>query len=238
MAYFNEFPHTRTFDSDLAWLIDRMKDLLAKMDGVDALMEELKRILDSLPEDMRRVVIEVLNQMLLDGEFELIITSALQDVLKIPYAPIETIPLVHEVDFTIASASSSTITFPDNNTLRADVFDLGGFWCLMNGTVSQTSAQLSMSVSTSSSGTVQMPRFTLTSSGKQKLTNYRINSERLLYGNRILQSMFNIGIPMADGEFLSSFVPEPVRKYTSTSGNLTTTIPSILTIYPKRPVTP
>lgn len=33
MAYFNEFPNTRTYDSDLGWIISRMKQLIYEMDN-------------------------------------------------------------------------------------------------------------------------------------------------------------------------------------------------------------
>ena len=42
MAFFNEFPHTRTYDSDLAWLIKRMKEVLSRMDSVEARMQALE----------------------------------------------------------------------------------------------------------------------------------------------------------------------------------------------------
>lgn len=77
MAFFNEFPHTRTYDSDLAWLIRRMKELLVKMDRVDELMAELQRILDALPEQIRAEVIRQLQALIDDGTFSDVIAAAL-----------------------------------------------------------------------------------------------------------------------------------------------------------------
>lgn len=42
MAFFNEFPHTRTYDSDLAWLIKRMKEILSRMDSLEDRMKALE----------------------------------------------------------------------------------------------------------------------------------------------------------------------------------------------------
>lgn len=33
MAYFNEFPHTRTYDSDLGWLIESVKEVIERVDN-------------------------------------------------------------------------------------------------------------------------------------------------------------------------------------------------------------
>lgn len=77
MAFFNEFPFTRCYDSDLAWLIRRMKELLVKMDRVDELMAELQRILDALPEQIRAEVIRQLQALIDDGTFSDVIAAAL-----------------------------------------------------------------------------------------------------------------------------------------------------------------
>lgn len=45
MAFF-EFPHTRTYDSDLGWLIKRVNDQQTQMDGQQTYMEELKAWMD------------------------------------------------------------------------------------------------------------------------------------------------------------------------------------------------
>ena len=77
MAFFNEFPHTRCYDSDLAWLIRRMKELMAKMDRVDELMAEVQKLLDSLPEQIREEVIRQLQALIDDGTFSDVIAAAL-----------------------------------------------------------------------------------------------------------------------------------------------------------------
>lgn len=54
MSYF-EFPHTRTYDSDLGWLIKTVKDLLLAVDGLEEWKiehkeeyQQLKALYDSL----------------------------------------------------------------------------------------------------------------------------------------------------------------------------------------------
>ena len=57
MAFF-EFPHTRTYDSDLGWLIKRVKEQQTQMDGQAVYMEELKAWMDENEpriEDIERV---------------------------------------------------------------------------------------------------------------------------------------------------------------------------------------
>lgn len=71
MAFFNEFPHTRTFDSDLAWLIKRMKEVLSRMDSVEARMQALEDLVNDfintldIPEEIARQ----LQKMVEDGTF-------------------------------------------------------------------------------------------------------------------------------------------------------------------------
>lgn len=46
MAYFNEFPHTRTYDGDLGWLIKMYKDLLSFYSDIDNILNNnLEKIL-------------------------------------------------------------------------------------------------------------------------------------------------------------------------------------------------
>ena len=47
MAFFNEFPHTRTYDSDLAWLIERMKEILGRMDTLENRMAALEELVNN-----------------------------------------------------------------------------------------------------------------------------------------------------------------------------------------------
>lgn len=37
MAFFNEFPHTRTYDSDLGWLINAVREMMDKVDNINEL---------------------------------------------------------------------------------------------------------------------------------------------------------------------------------------------------------
>ena len=70
MAFFNEFPFTRTYDSDLAWLIRRMKEVLAKMDRVDEILTTIEELLAGLPQTIRDEVTRQLLDMLANGDFD------------------------------------------------------------------------------------------------------------------------------------------------------------------------
>lgn len=78
MAFFNEFPHTRTYDSDLAWLIDRMKELMTKMDRVDELLAEVQRLIDTLPEEIRRQIQALFDDLVASGYFEQLVNELLR----------------------------------------------------------------------------------------------------------------------------------------------------------------
>ena len=65
MAFFNEFPHTRTYDSDLAWLIKRMKETLARLDEAIAAV-------NSIPDK----ILEALNELINNGSIEDLIETA------------------------------------------------------------------------------------------------------------------------------------------------------------------
>lgn len=48
MAYFNEFPHTRTYDSDLGWLIENVKKLIECCNTVQDAIEALNKFMDDI----------------------------------------------------------------------------------------------------------------------------------------------------------------------------------------------
>lgn len=48
MAYFNEFPHTRTYDSDLGWLIKHVKKLLECCDSVQDAVNTLNQFMEDI----------------------------------------------------------------------------------------------------------------------------------------------------------------------------------------------
>lgn len=48
MAYFNEFPHTRTYDSDLGWLIKQVKKLLECCNTAKEAIDELNKFMDDI----------------------------------------------------------------------------------------------------------------------------------------------------------------------------------------------
>lgn len=69
MAFFNEFPHTRTYDSDLAWLIKRMKEVLARLDeAIEAVNSIPQKILDALNELINNGAIEDLIEAAVAGD--------------------------------------------------------------------------------------------------------------------------------------------------------------------------
>ena len=78
MAYFNEFPHTRTYDSDLAWLIDRMKELMKKVDRVDELLRLVQELIDTLPDVIRERIQEIFDQLIENNYFKTLIEEFLR----------------------------------------------------------------------------------------------------------------------------------------------------------------
>lgn len=71
MAYFNEFPHTRTYDSDLGWLIKNVKDLIEtttgqqeKIDAVYQFMQDIEN--GDFPESVVNAFKEWMRDNLLD----------------------------------------------------------------------------------------------------------------------------------------------------------------------------
>lgn len=71
MAYFNEFPHTRTYDSDLGWLIKNVKELIEtkdsqqeKIDAVYQFMQDIEN--GDFPESVVNAFKEWMRDNLLD----------------------------------------------------------------------------------------------------------------------------------------------------------------------------
>lgn len=85
MAFFNEFPHTRTYDSDLAWLIKRMKEVLSRMDSVEERMAAVENLVNNFLEVAPQIVREVLEAMLQDGS----LLEFLFEAVGEPYAIID-----------------------------------------------------------------------------------------------------------------------------------------------------
>lgn len=48
MAYFNEFPHTRTYDSDLGWLMKKVKEISEEMQSFVGFQETIQEDFDDL----------------------------------------------------------------------------------------------------------------------------------------------------------------------------------------------
>lgn len=74
MAFFNEFPHTRTYDSDLGWIIKKMKELLLEWGSVE---EAWKEFQNQFPDKLADSVESILTEWLNDGTLSAIISDAL-----------------------------------------------------------------------------------------------------------------------------------------------------------------
>lgn len=64
MAFFNEFPHTRTYDSDLGWIIKKMKELLVEWGGLEEAWEAFKK---EFGENVSEAVLKILEKWKDDG---------------------------------------------------------------------------------------------------------------------------------------------------------------------------
>lgn len=81
MAFFNEFPFTRTYDSDLAWLIRRMKEVLARMDSVEERMAALERLVADFIASLNieQAIKDALIIMVEEGVFNELLTQLFND---------------------------------------------------------------------------------------------------------------------------------------------------------------
>lgn len=74
-GFFNEFPHTHTYETDLSWLISRMKWTLWRMDSVEARMKAVEELLVDFIESMdinqliRDGIVQRLQELIDDGTF-------------------------------------------------------------------------------------------------------------------------------------------------------------------------
>lgn len=98
MAFFNEFPHTRTYDSDLAWLIERMKEILTRMDTLEEKMSALEALVNDFINtlDIDRVIREEIQRLIDSGDFNKLLSVILSyssDVIEVPNAASELIEL-------------------------------------------------------------------------------------------------------------------------------------------------
>ena len=77
MAFFNEFPHTRTYDSDLGWIIREMKKLLVEWGNVEKAWEEFK---NQFSDKLNENVSAILEQWLSDGTLEGVIYTLINNL--------------------------------------------------------------------------------------------------------------------------------------------------------------
>lgn len=117
MAFFNEFPHTRTYDSDLAWLIRRMKEVLSRMDSLEERMKALEDLVTDFinTANIPQLIKDELQRMIDDGELSPIVKNI---VLNSLYS-------YRYIDVPVNEIYSSKNTLPlanTNNTIRLSMF--------------------------------------------------------------------------------------------------------------------
>ena len=74
MGYFNEFPHTKSYDGDLGWLIKMYKELIARYKSNNEYLNEINQKIEDMTE-------EQLKEWLEDGTLENIISNLLKTFL-------------------------------------------------------------------------------------------------------------------------------------------------------------
>lgn len=86
MAFFNEFPHTRTYDSDLAWLIRRMKEILARMDSLEERMKALEELVRNFIANLNidQLIKDYLLEMVNNGDLDGVLMSVFDRVNSLP----------------------------------------------------------------------------------------------------------------------------------------------------------
>lgn len=85
MAFFNEFPHTRTYDSDLAWLIKRMKEILSRMDSLEDRMKALEDLVTDFinTANIPQLIADEVQKMIDDGRIDEIVARLIRELTAI-----------------------------------------------------------------------------------------------------------------------------------------------------------
>lgn len=105
MAFF-EFPNARTFDSDLTWIIDKIKELLAQCGSLTEAWEKFK---EEFQNQLSDTVIQILREWVDNGEFDEIINDF---ILKTPYVYVDMMPGSNDTEkLETALQSGKTIYF-------------------------------------------------------------------------------------------------------------------------------
>lgn len=134
MAYYNEFPHTRNYDSDLGFLIYQYKLLLESNANLTELYEQLLKIYEKISLEIKDITIEMLEKWLNDGTlfniFKPYIDEMIADKLdkKLPYKDTKNNAYaVNEmIECILSYYYNNDKLFYDNNTALNDTIDSDG----------------------------------------------------------------------------------------------------------------
>lgn len=86
MAYFNEFPYTRTYDSDLGWLIKNVKKLLNSCTSVEEQLEKLNEFMNDIENgDFPESVVEAFKRWMNDNLLRIVGDLAKQVFFGLTY---------------------------------------------------------------------------------------------------------------------------------------------------------
>lgn len=106
MAYYNEFPHTRNYDSDLGFLIRRYKELLETVEGLsESILAEANDYTDRQLANYQRQINALVNQI--EADFTAFV-STVNNTLDIMRAEIAASQ--QRIDIKIAAVNARTDT--------------------------------------------------------------------------------------------------------------------------------
>ena len=104
MAYYNEFPHTRNYDSDLGFLIRRYKELIEKVDGLsEEILRQRKDYTDAQLANYQRQINALINQIEADFTAFVSTVNNTMDIMRREIAASQTY-----IDAKIAGVNSRT----------------------------------------------------------------------------------------------------------------------------------
>ena len=104
MAYYNEFPHTRNYDSDLGFLIRRYKELIEKVDSLsEEILRQRKDYTDAQLANYQRQINALINQIEADFTAFVSTVNNTMDIMRREIAASQTY-----IDAKIAGVNSRT----------------------------------------------------------------------------------------------------------------------------------